>query len=45
METKLFLEDVRDAVVRFVGQRGDELQTHAVEDEQSVSEIRPPGGL
>jgi len=44
MKGKLFLGEVRDAIVRTVGQRGGELPIHTTED-GTVREIKPPGGL
>jgi hypothetical protein len=45
MKQRLFLREVRDAIVQAVGQRGGELSVHAVEDGQAATEIKPPGGL
>jgi hypothetical protein len=45
MKARLFLREVRDAVVQTVGQRGGELPIHTVDDEQAATEIKPPGGL
>jgi len=45
MSVTLFLREMRDAIVQTIGQRGGELPIHTVEDEQSATEIKPPGGL
>ncbi len=45
MRERLFLREVRDAIVQVAGQRGGELPVHTVEDGQAATEIKPPGGL
>ncbi len=45
MRAKMFLREIRNAIVQTVGQRGGELPVHTVEDEQAATEIKPPGGL
>lgn len=45
MKAKLFIRDIRDAIVQKVSQRGGELPIHTVEGEQAATDIKPPGGL
>lgn len=44
MTARLFLREVRNAVVQKICQRGGEWPIHTV-DGPSVSKMRPPGGM